>query len=182
MDQYPELIPPDIDLENQNYDAQYYKKREFCSKNSNLLGSLKGFQCNRYNHNKVIYEKKNIPQLLNAEMIGKSGNNKESNNKESNNKESDNKESENGGEKGLYMFHFLFRCFHDTKKLLTRFKKYGPEKRENMIITDLNVIESLRTQISEKEREIAFLTKYDMLIDDLKTCPFHRKKPETYVE
>lgn len=123
-----------------------------------MWSQVKGFQCTRYNHLGVVLASDvGTPKMLTEQERAKA----------------DEKD-------GFFMFHYLFDCFDQGKKRLTKHRKWDAQRREHTIDSHRNKINSLKLEISNMEEEIAYLEKFDQLNANVRSCPFQRKKPETY--
>lgn len=130
-----------------------------------LLKELPGFSCNKWNHITTIYDDASTSRVQHGEM---------------------------GEDEGLYMWHYLFACYHQKKKLLQR---HVAKNRNINAVTDGAAGEAKRKDniallksklvVIERDRrdvmmQIALMEKYNTLVADMNDCPFNRKNPATY--
>lgn len=119
-----------------------------------LLSNIQEFKCPRPNHHAHIYGEIMTPQLCSEEM----------------------QKTE-----GLFIYHYLFECFHNQRAQISRVSKYSSDQRKNLIDTKQNQIQNLKNQIANLQNELWLLKNFEQIQKDSKTCPFNRKSADKYL-
>jgi hypothetical protein len=147
--------PEDLELGAYNLVSPRRQIHRACMQRKHLLASLPGFQCRHPSHNAIIYDESDCPKNATPEMTEQAG---------------------------LYVWHYLFACYHQFRKHIKRWTK-----TEESAHIRKNTIDSMRLQIAvldEKRKRVAtslaLLEKFETLQKDMEICPFKRRKPETY--
>ncbi len=128
-------------------------KGRTCAEHYHLLAKIPDFQCCYAGHLKTVYDPSITPKLYHREMQSV---------------------------RGLFMYHYLFRCYHNCRKRISLLSKREEGQRQNIISGHQNQIIVMQSQIVELERQILTLRNFDQIKEDCKICPFNRKSPENY--
>jgi hypothetical protein len=83
---------------------------------------------------------------------------------------------------GLFMFKYLFACYHKTKKRLHALDKKSPDYIDVKLNMLFNTITLLESQVRATRMELAFYENYQELKEAVKKSVFHRKTEKNYHE